>query len=158
MSVLSVMRNLRAKVDAGHIRPHCFVEVNGLKLVSPENIYRVMKVLIWLDCNLDYYLWCFIFFQVIYEALTGHRVNWKKALQLLTKRFSDVKNCQEDDRPCILLIDELDLLVTRNQSVSVTLSNACWIERLLHSQSLIVIWWCLFNTVATWFLIFLFFS
>ncbi|XP_038890237.1 origin of replication complex subunit 1B-like isoform X2 [Benincasa hispida] len=94
MSVLSVMRNLQAKVDAGNIRPHCFVEVNGLKLAAPENIYRV-----------------------IHEALTGHRVNWKKALQLLTKRFSDVNNCREDERPCILLIDELDLLVTRNQSV-----------------------------------------
>lgn len=94
MSVLSVMRNLRAKVDAGNIRPHCFVEVNGLKLAAPENIYRV-----------------------IHEALTGHRVHWKKALQLLTKRFSDVNNCKGDERTCILLIDELDLLVTRNQSV-----------------------------------------
>ncbi|XP_031742568.1 origin of replication complex subunit 1-like [Cucumis sativus] len=94
MSVLSVMRNLRAKVDAGNLRPHCFVEVNGLKLAAPENIYRV-----------------------IHEALTGHRVNWKKALQLLTKRFSDVNSCRDDERPCILLIDELDLLVTRNQSI-----------------------------------------
>ncbi|XP_016899376.1 origin of replication complex subunit 1B-like [Cucumis melo] len=94
MSVLSVMRNLRAKVDAGNLRPHCFVEVNGLKLAAPENIYRV-----------------------IHEALTGHRVHWKKALQLLTKRFSDVNSCRNDERPCILLIDELDLLVTRNQSI-----------------------------------------
>uniref|UniRef100_A0A0A0LED3 Origin recognition complex subunit 1 n=1 Tax=Cucumis sativus TaxID=3659 RepID=A0A0A0LED3_CUCSA len=94
MSVLSVMRNLRAKVDTGNLRPHCFVEVNGLKLAAPENIYRV-----------------------IHEALTGHRVNWKKALQLLTKRFSDVNSCRDDERPCILLIDELDLLVTRNQSI-----------------------------------------
>lgn len=60
-------------------------------------------------------------FQVIHEALTGYRVNWKKALQLLTKRFSDVNNCRDDERPCILLIDELDLLVTRNQSVSIAL-------------------------------------
>ncbi|WRX33055.1 Bromo adjacent homology (BAH) domain - like 10 [Theobroma cacao] len=95
MSVLAVMRNLKSEVDAGSIRPYCFVEVNGLKLASPENIYRV-----------------------IYEALTGHRVSWKKALQLLNERFSDGKKIgKEDDRPCILLIDELDLLVTRNQSV-----------------------------------------
>ncbi|XP_031281563.1 origin of replication complex subunit 1B-like [Pistacia vera] len=95
MSVLSVMRNLKSEVEAGSIRPYSFVEVNGLKLASPENIYRV-----------------------IYEALSGHRVGWKKALQLLNERFSDGKKiCKEDDRPCILLIDELDLLVTRNQSV-----------------------------------------
>ncbi|XP_057973097.1 origin of replication complex subunit 1B-like [Malania oleifera] len=95
MSVLAVMRNLRSEVDAGSIKPYCFVEINGLKLPSPENIYRV-----------------------IYEALSGHRVGWKKALHLLNARFSDVNSVgKEDNRPCILLIDELDLLVTKNQSV-----------------------------------------
>ncbi|XP_077209975.1 origin of replication complex subunit 1-like isoform X2 [Tasmannia lanceolata] len=95
MSVLSVMRNLRSEVDAGSIRPYCFVEINGLKLASPENIYRV-----------------------IYEALSGHRVGWKKALQLLNERFSDGNKVgEEENQPCVLLIDELDLLVTRNQSV-----------------------------------------
>ncbi|KAM1256124.1 hypothetical protein ACFX1Q_030280 [Malus domestica] len=95
MSVLAVMKNLRSEVDAGSIRPYCFVEINGLKLASPENIYRV-----------------------IYEALSGHRVGWKKALHLLNERFSEGKKIgKEDDKPCILLIDELDLLLTRNQSV-----------------------------------------
>ncbi|KAL3529860.1 hypothetical protein ACH5RR_009182 [Cinchona calisaya] len=95
MSVLAVMRNLRIEVDTGSVKPYCFVEINGLKLASPENIYRV-----------------------IYEALTGHRVNWKKALHLLNERFSNGTKCgKEDNQPCILLIDELDLLVTRNQSV-----------------------------------------
>lgn len=60
-----------------------------------------------------------MFFQVIYEALSGHRVSWKKALHLLNERFLDGKKTgKEDGRPCILLIDELDLLVTRNQSVT----------------------------------------
>nr|GFA66776.1 origin of replication complex subunit 1A-like [Tanacetum cinerariifolium] len=95
MSVLSVMRTLRSEVDAGINKPYSFVEINGLKLATPENIYRV-----------------------IYEALTGHRVSWKKALNLLNDRFSNgIKSSKHDDRPCILLIDELDLLVTRNQSV-----------------------------------------
>ncbi|XP_042515574.1 origin of replication complex subunit 1A-like [Macadamia integrifolia] len=95
MSVLGVMRSLRAEVDAGSIKPYCFVEINGLKLASPENVYRV-----------------------VYEALSGHRVSWKKALHLLNERFSDGNRTgKEDNQPCILLIDELDLLVTRNQSV-----------------------------------------
>ncbi|KAI3891173.1 hypothetical protein MKW98_007478 [Papaver atlanticum] len=51
MSVLAAMRNLRSEVDAGSVRSFCFVEVNGLKLASPENIYRV-----------------------IYEKLSGHRL------------------------------------------------------------------------------------
>ncbi|CAM8976188.1 unnamed protein product [Rhodiola kirilowii] len=96
MSVLTVMRNLTSEVEGGSINPYNFVEINGLKLATPENIYRV-----------------------IYEALTGHRVSWKKALQLLNERFSEGFNSKKKDnkRPCILLIDELDLLVTRNQSV-----------------------------------------
>ncbi|KAM7528936.1 hypothetical protein LguiB_032346 [Lonicera macranthoides] len=96
MSVLAVMRNLRSEADAGSIKPYCFVEINGLKLASPENIYTV-----------------------IYEALSGHRVSWKKALHLLNERFSNGTQSgkKEDNQPCILLIDELDILVTRNQSV-----------------------------------------
>lgn len=42
MSVLSVMKNIRSEVDAGSINPYCFVEINGLKLASPENIYKVL--------------------------------------------------------------------------------------------------------------------
>ncbi|KAI3449954.1 hypothetical protein Pfo_006619 [Paulownia fortunei] len=94
MSVLAVMRNLKSEVDARSIRPYCFVEINGLKLASPENIYSV-----------------------IYEGLSGHRVGWKKALHFLNDRFSDENKRGKDMRPCILLIDELDLLVTKNQSV-----------------------------------------
>ncbi|CAK9140283.1 unnamed protein product [Ilex paraguariensis] len=92
MGVLAVMRSLRSKVDARSINPYCFVEINGLKFASPENIYKV-----------------------IYEALSGHRVSWKKALQLLNERFSNRnKTDREDNRPCILFIDELDLLVMYN--------------------------------------------
>ncbi|CAN6691619.1 unnamed protein product [Malus baccata var. baccata] len=68
MSVLAVMKNLRSEVDARSIRPYCYVEINGLKLVSSENIYRV-----------------------IYEALSGHRVGWKKAFHLLNEQFSEGK-------------------------------------------------------------------
>lgn len=60
--------------------------------------------------------------QVIYEALSGHRVGWKKALGILNERFSEgAKIGKEVNRPCILLIDELDLLLTRNQSVNLDL-------------------------------------
>ncbi|KAI3865263.1 hypothetical protein MKX03_012853 [Papaver bracteatum] len=43
-------------------------------------------------------------------------VSWKKALSLLNEKFSD-DNKVRNSQPCVLLIDELDLLVTRNQSV-----------------------------------------
>lgn len=132
MSVLAVMKNLRSEVDAGSIRPYCFVEINGLKLASPENIYKVklyltlkLSVLIMMASHC-----CLVtppvLEQVIYEALSGHRVGWKKALHLLNERFSEGKKIgKEDDKPCILLIDELDLLLTRSQSVT-TFSSISW--------------------------------
>ncbi|KAM3208286.1 hypothetical protein ACQJBY_063139 [Aegilops geniculata] len=95
MSVLAVMRKLRSEFDSGALRPYCFIEINGLKLASPENIYKV-----------------------IYEQLSGHRVGWKKALHYLTEHFSDGKKIgKQANQPIVLLIDELDLLLTRNQSV-----------------------------------------
>jgi len=95
MSVLAVMRRLRSEFDSGALRPYCFIEINGLKLASPENIYKV-----------------------IYEQLSGHRVGWKKALHYLTEHFSDgTKIGKQANQPIVLLIDELDLLLTRNQSV-----------------------------------------
>ncbi|KAL6861158.1 hypothetical protein ACP4OV_016858 [Aristida adscensionis] len=95
MSVLAVMRKLRSEFDSGTLRPYCFIEINGLKLASPENIYKV-----------------------IYEQLSGHRVGWKKALHYLTEHFSGgSKIGKQANQPIILLIDELDLLLTRNQSV-----------------------------------------
>ncbi|VAI83659.1 unnamed protein product [Triticum turgidum subsp. durum] len=41
MSVLAVMRRLRSEFDSGALRPYCFIEINGLKLASPENIYKL---------------------------------------------------------------------------------------------------------------------
>jgi len=95
MSVLAVMRRLRSEFYSGTLNPYCFIEINGLKLASPENIYKV-----------------------IYEQLSGHRVGWKKALHYLTEHFSGVSKIgKQANQPIILLIDELDLLLTRNQSV-----------------------------------------
>ncbi|KAM0937658.1 putative origin recognition complex, subunit 1 [Dioscorea sansibarensis] len=48
------------------MRPYSFIEINGLKLASPENIYKV-----------------------IYEDLSGHMVGWIKALHHLNERFSE---------------------------------------------------------------------
>lgn len=58
--------------------------------------------------------------QVLHEALTGQHCGWRRALQFLDARFSDTKPLKGvHARPCILLVDELDLLVTRNQSVRI---------------------------------------
>ncbi|KAH7405180.1 hypothetical protein KP509_15G059900 [Ceratopteris richardii] len=94
-TVMEVMQKLRKGYEEKNAHPYRFVEINGLRLTSPEYLYTVL-----------------------HEALTGQHVSWKKALQLLDERFSNPKPSKRTDmRPCILFIDELDLLVTRNQSV-----------------------------------------
>ncbi|XP_024534221.1 origin of replication complex subunit 1B isoform X1 [Selaginella moellendorffii] len=94
-TVLDVMRRMEKKLSSKEIQPFRFVAMNGLRLTSPEQTYTVL-----------------------HEALTGQRLSWKRALQLLDERFSNCKSLGGvDSRPCILLVDELDLLVTRSQSV-----------------------------------------
>lgn len=41
MSVRAAMRNLKSEVDSGVLQPFCFIETNGMKLSSPNNIYKV---------------------------------------------------------------------------------------------------------------------
>nr|GMD84330.1 salicylic acid-binding protein 2-like [Ipomoea batatas] len=56
--------------------------------------------------------------QHFFWQLSPSKIIWKKALKLLNERFlNETERFKEDNSPCILLIDELDLLVTRNQSV-----------------------------------------
>ncbi|BBN09249.1 hypothetical protein Mp_4g18200 [Marchantia polymorpha subsp. ruderalis] len=94
-TVREVIKELESKVDAGELPAFRFVEINGLRLPSPDHVYTVL-----------------------HEALTGQHLGWKKALEFLDERFSSSKDLKgADARPCVLLIDELDVLVNRNQSV-----------------------------------------
>ena len=43
MTVHAATRNLRSEVDSGALAPYCLVEINGLKLSTPETIYRVIQ-------------------------------------------------------------------------------------------------------------------
>lgn len=64
---------------------------------------------------------------------------------MLNERFVEGKKIEEEaDRPCILLIDELDLLVTRNQSVS----NKSCCKKLVIRPVFFIIW----NWIAITFL------
>ncbi|KAJ7557482.1 hypothetical protein O6H91_05G128300 [Diphasiastrum complanatum] len=112
-TVLEVLRGLHKRVEDGELQPYRFIEINGLRLISPEHTYTM-----------------------IHEALTGEHIGWKKALQKLDKRFSQiVSSSSVDGRPCILLVDELDLLVTRNQSVLYNIFD--WPTR-AHSRLIVI--------------------
>ncbi|KAG0045793.1 Origin recognition complex, subunit 1 [Gryganskiella cystojenkinii] len=90
-TVNEVIRSLQAKAEEGEISPFQFVEINGMKVTEPSYAY----VLLWM-------------------ALTDQKVTANHALQLLEKRFSTPG---PQRLPVVVLLDELDLLVTGKQTV-----------------------------------------
>ncbi|KAL1955114.1 hypothetical protein VTO42DRAFT_9015 [Malbranchea cinnamomea] len=90
-TVREVISHLNAAVLAEEMDDFIFVEINGMKLTDPHQSYSL--------------LW---------EALKGDRVSPSHALSLLEREFSRPSPRRV---PCVVLMDELDQLVTRNQSI-----------------------------------------
>ncbi len=86
-----------------------FVEINGMKITDPHQAYSL--------------LW---------EALKGQRVSPTQALDLLEREFS---NPSPRRVPCVVLMDELDQLVTKNQGVMYNFFN--W-PGLRHSRLIVL--------------------
>jgi origin recognition complex subunit 1 len=86
-----------------------FVEINGMKVTDPHQSYSL--------------LW---------EALKGDRVSPSHALDLLENEFS---NPSPRRVSCVVLMDELDQLVTKNQSVMYNFFN--W-PALRHSRLIVL--------------------
>ncbi|RUP45409.1 P-loop containing nucleoside triphosphate hydrolase protein [Jimgerdemannia flammicorona] len=90
-TVHEVIRHLLSKAENGNVPPFQFVEINGMKLTEPSHAYTL--------------LW---------EALAEKRMTANHALELLEKQFSTPSPRRY---PCVVLMDELDLLVTKRQTV-----------------------------------------
>ena len=108
-TVREVVSQLNAAVLAEEMDDFVFVEINGMKVTDPHQAYSL--------------LW---------EALKGDRVAPSHALNLLETDFS-----QPSPRrvPCVVLMDELDQLVTKNQSVMYNFFN--W-PALRHSRLIVL--------------------
>ena len=89
-TVMEVVRELRQRAHAGHLRPFSFVNINAMRLTHPYQLYTQ-----------------------VYKALTGEHAAASRAAQLLEERFSSRENVGVS----VLLVDEIDFLVTRKQSV-----------------------------------------
>jgi Cdc6-like AAA superfamily ATPase len=87
----AVLRQLQAEMEAEELDPFEYVEINGMKLSEPKQAYSVL-----------------------YEGLTTERVTPSHAEHLLLTRFTSLN---PDQRPCLVLMDELDMLVTQKQSI-----------------------------------------
>ena len=108
-TVREVIAHLDAAVLAEELNDFIFVEINGLRITDPHRSYSL--------------LW---------EALHGDRVSPSHALELLERDFS---NPNPRRVPCVVLMDELDQLVTKNQTVMYNFFN--WPS--LHHSRLVVL-------------------
>jgi origin recognition complex subunit 1 len=108
-TVREVVASLQASVVEEEIDDFYFVEINGMKVTDPHQSYSL--------------LW---------EALKGDRVSPSHALELLEREFSTPTPRRV---PCVVLMDELDQLVTRNQGVMYNFFN--W-PQLRHSRLIVL--------------------
>ena len=108
-TVREVVSQLNASVQAEELDDFIFVEINGMKVTDPHQSYSL--------------LW---------EALKGDRVSPSHALALLEREFDRPSPRRV---PCVVLMDELDQLVTKNQSVMYNFFN--W-PGLRHSRLIVL--------------------
>ena len=108
-TVREVVAQLNAAVLADELDDFIFVEINGMKVTDPHQSYSL--------------LW---------EALRGDRVSPTNALELLEREFSSPSPRRV---PCVVLMDELDQLVTKNQAVMYNFFN--W-PNLRHSRLIVL--------------------
>ncbi|CAK7228648.1 Origin recognition complex, subunit 1 [Sporothrix curviconia] len=108
-TVREVVASLDFAVQSDELDDFIFVEINGMKITDPHQSYSL--------------LW---------EALKGQRVSPGQALDLLEHEFS---NPSPRRVPCVVLMDELDQLVTKNQGVMYNFFN--W-PGLRHSRLIVL--------------------
>ena len=108
-TVREVVASLQAAVAEEQLDDFYFVEINGMKVTDPHQSYSLLL-----------------------EALKGDRVSSTHALDLLQREFSTPSPRRV---PCVVLMDELDQLVTRNQGVMYNFFN--W-PQLRHSRLIVL--------------------
>ena len=108
-TVREVIAQMNAAVEADEIDDFVFVEINGMKIPDPHQSYAL--------------LW---------EALRGDRVSPSHALALLNAEFSKPSPRRI---PCVVLMDELDQLATKDQGVMYNFFN--W-PSLAHSRLIVL--------------------
>ncbi|PNP41366.1 origin recognition complex subunit 1 [Trichoderma gamsii] len=108
-TVREVISRLEEAVGSDELDDFIFVEINGMKITDPHQAYSL--------------LW---------EAIKGERASPAQSLDLLEREFS---NPSPRRVPCVVLMDELDQLVTKNQAVMYNFFN--W-PTLRHSRLIVL--------------------
>lgn len=95
-TVRAVIADMLDMASQNDITPFDYLEINGLKLISPNNAY-----------------------EILWEKISGKKVTSNAALLALEKHFKDreEEGNHSHARPLIVLIDELDQIVTKKQNI-----------------------------------------
>ena len=98
LTVREVMREISKSAVNDELPPFSYVEINGLKMVKPTDSY-----------------------EVLWKRISGESLTWGAAMESLEFYFNKVP--QEKKRTMIVLLDELDALVTRGQDIMYNFFN-----------------------------------
>lgn len=90
-TVRSVISSLQQRANDKEIKPFRFLEINGMKITDPAQS-----------------------FTILWEFISGNRSSAKQALSSLETHF---KTPSPNRDTCVVLVDELDQLVTKKQEV-----------------------------------------
>ncbi|KAA1065666.1 Origin recognition complex, subunit 1 [Puccinia graminis f. sp. tritici] len=117
-TVHSVISSLQNKARNGELSPFKFFEINGMKVTEPSQTFILF--------------WEFIAQNLVDPNSPHKRTSAREALKNLENYF----NSPEPDREtCVLLVDELDQLVTRKQEVIYNFFN--WPNQ-AHSRLIVI--------------------
>ena len=98
-TIREAIASLRDNVEQGYVDDFDYVEINSLKLITPVVAY-----------------------EKLWEHLTGIKVTPSNASLLLEEYFAR-KESDPERKPLIVVIDELDQLVTKNQNIMYNFFN-----------------------------------
>lgn len=110
-TIREVIKQLSAKmtIQSNGVKMFNYLEINGLKLIKPQSAY-----------------------EILWKKISGVSTSTNNALNFLQQHFEktedDIDNNNENDEfsnklPLIVLLDELDQIVTKNQAVMYNFFN-----------------------------------
>jgi origin recognition complex subunit 1 len=102
-TIREAIRSLKHRATTGQISAFKFVEINGMKLNDAQDAYSL--------------LW---------QTMSGQRCSNRMALRQLSQHFASTSKTsldQDDDLTTVVLMDELDQLVTTRQEVMYNMFN-----------------------------------
>ncbi|CAL9732035.1 origin recognition complex subunit 1 [Monosporozyma unispora] len=98
LTVREVMKEISKSAINDELPPFSYVEINGLKMVKPTDSY-----------------------EVLWNSISGERLTWGAAMESLEFYFNKVP--QGKKKTMVVLLDELDALVTKGQDIMYNFFN-----------------------------------